>query len=283
MKKNKRKIFYFDDEFIKETLAKSAKATLVETSHFRKNPIDFSNSIFFIRGVTNNKYCVEIIKNNSIFFYIDTGYFGNINSYYGIGEIRKKYFHRVVLNKMQLNTLTHKDDKRYLKILEFIKKDYGVSEKDFLKPWKVNGSKILICPPSDKVASVFGIKNDKWITDTVEEIKKYSDREIIIRTKPQSRSERVGSNPIQSVLDDNIFILVTYNSIAATEAIIHGIPAITLGPNAASNVSINNIKDIEQPIYPDRQLWLNNLAYGQFHVSELKDGTAWEYLQEQLG
>ena len=70
------------------------------------------------------------------------------------------------------------------------------------------------------------------------------------------------------------------------EAVIHGIPALTLGLNAATPVSINKIKNIEYPIYPDRQLWLNNLAYGQFHVEEFQNGVVWEHINniiEQQG
>lgn len=277
----KGRIFYFPDELIEKSLSPTCGAKLVQTDYFRENKEKFRNCIFFARGITNNKYCKQIKELNSIFFYIDTGYFGNINEYHNKNSSFKKAFHRIVLNQMQMGEIKKRDDSRYQEVLKYIEMDFHTKESAFYKPWKKTGKKIIICPPSEKVGSVFGIKIDQWIEQTVSEIKNYSDRKIIIRKKPEFRYERV-VNPIQTALDDDIFILVTYNSIAATEAIIHGIPAITLGANAATSVSLNSLKDIENPIYPDRQLWLNNLSYEQFHINEIRDGTAWKYIKQNI-
>lgn len=281
MKKNKQ-VYYFEDQTIAKEIAPTCGATPVDTKYFRKNPSEFSNSLFLLRGITNHKYC-EIIKSvNSNFFYIDTGYFGNINGYFENNPSYKKCFHRMVYNKLQNDKLTFRDDIRYKIILKFIENEFEVTEQDFLKPWKKEGKYVLICPPSNKVARIFNIDNKKWIEETSSKIKKYTSRKIIVRAKPEGRSSRV-LDPIQTALDKNVFILVTYNSIAATEAIIHGVPALTLGLNAATPVSINDISKIDSPIYPDRQQWLNNLAYGQFHISEFQNGTFWEYLKSDLG
>jgi hypothetical protein len=35
---------------------------------------------------------------------------------------------------------------------------------------------------------------------------------------------------------------------------------------------------IEKPVYPDRQAWVNALAYSQFNESELVDGTLWRLI-----
>ena len=55
---------------------------------------------------------------------------------------------------------------------------------------------------------------------------------------------------MQEALADNVHCLVTYNSVAACEAIMHGKPAITLGPNAAGVLCSQTLNEIENPRIP---------------------------------
>jgi len=120
------------------------------------------------------------------------------------------------------------------------------------------------------------------VEETVNTIKKYTDRPIEIRDRVKSRQDRVITNTLKEALDDDVHALVTFNSNAATEAILYGYPAFTLSPtHAAKPVSLQDLSMIETPAYPDEGLvraWASHLAYGQFHISELKDGTAWRSL-----
>jgi hypothetical protein len=81
-----------------------------------------------------------------------------------------------------------------------------------------------------------------------------------------------------------VHAVVTFNSIAATESVLAGVPAFVLAPsNAAIPVSNTNLSKIDNPWYPEREQiydWACHLAYGQFHNSELLDGTALKILQE---
>jgi hypothetical protein len=48
-------------------------------------------------------------------------------------------------------------------------------------------------------------------------------------------------------------------------------------------VANQSLETIDQPFWPDQDLryaWVCHLAYGQFHINELKDGTAWKILEE---
>ena len=75
---------------------------------------------------------------------------------------------------------------------------------------------------------------------------------------------------------------MVYNSIAATEAVLGGVPAFITAPsNAADPVANRDLATIDKPWFPDHDMvyeWACHLAYGQFHVRELKDGTAYRIL-----
>ena len=113
-------------------------------------------------------------------------------------------------------------------------------------------------------------------------IKQYTDRPVEIRERAKNRIDRIKHSTLQEALDDDVFALVTFNSVAATEAIFHGIPAFTLAPaNAASPVSLQDLSKINEPYYPDSDklyAWGCHLSYGQFHTSELKTGKAAEMI-----
>ena len=53
---------------------------------------------------------------------------------------------------------------------------------------------------------------------TEKELQKYTDRPVEIRLKP-NRSERISTKPLEAALADDVYCLITYNSIAALEAL----------------------------------------------------------------
>ena len=123
---------------------------------------------------------------------------------------------------------------------------------------------------------------ERWLENTTTEIKKYTDRPIVVRSKP-TRTERVTNKTIWQALADDVHCLLTYNSIAATEAFLFGVPAIALAPNAATSVCNTKISDIENLIVPTQDLQYQlatHLSYCQFTSKELRNGTAWDILNE---
>jgi hypothetical protein len=204
---------------------------------------------------------------------MDTGYFGNEKT--STNPNGWKYWHRIVKNNLQHSDIIPRSDDRFRKF-----------DKKF-QPWKRSGRKILIAAPDEKPCRFYGINKETWINDTVETIKKYTDRPILIRERAKNRIDRISNDTLQQALDNDVFALVTFNSVAGIESIFHGIPAFTLAPvNAASPVSLQDLSQIENPYYPDEDklyAWACHLAYGQFHVSELKDGSALRLLKEWYG
>jgi hypothetical protein len=145
------------------------------------------------------------------------------------------------------------------------------------------GSKILLCPPSAKALSYWELDEKQWIENTIAEIKKHTDREIVVRMK-QSREVRATVDTIEKALSQDIHCMVTFNSIAAVESLIYGKPVFTMGPNAAQNLANTDFSMIDDPMIPDLdQVYalLRCLSYHQFTVEEMRSGYAWAILNNE--
>jgi hypothetical protein len=212
-----------------------------------------------LRGILNG-VIRRCLANSRTFYYIDTGYFGNT---------RFKNWHRIVKNNLQHSELVNRPADRFEK---FNKK---------FQPWNKTGKTVVVAAPDEKPCKFYGIDLEQWISTTVDTIKKHTDRPVVVRRRAKHRIDRIKKDTLESALTD-AWALVTYNSVAATESVFLGIPAFTLAPvNAADPVACHDLSKIETPFYPDRDLlhaWACHLAYGQFHVDELKDGSAWRHL-----
>jgi hypothetical protein len=207
------------------------------------------------------KHCWETGRE---FYAIDTGYFGN-------GKSKSKGWHRITKNSLQhLGPIIDRPADRLKKL------DWSFTK---FTP----GRKILICPPSEKVMMLWGQPDpETWVNNVVQELKQYTDRPIEIRLKP-NRTERISNKTIEEALADDVHCLITYNSIAATEALMNGKPAIALGPNAASTICSNSLSEIEDPIIPSRDVmtaFMKHLSYCQFNKQEMMNGYAWNLLNE---
>ena len=247
--------------------AKGCNTPVVNTDNF---VYEESNDPIILRGILKKKIIHQCWEDNRLFYFMDTGYFGNERTV--TNPNGWKYWHRIVKNNLQHGEIIHRPDDRFRKF-----------NKTF-NPWKKSGQKILIAAPDEKPCKFYGTTQEKWITETIETLKQYTDRPIVVRERAKNRIDRVVHNTLQEALDDDVFALVTYNSVAAIESIFHGIPAFTLAPaNAASPVSLTDLSKINEPYYPDSDklyAWGCHLAYGQFHVDELRTGKALKMLEE---
>lgn len=220
-----------------------------------------------VRGMTKRKIMASCLEEGRDFYYIDTGYLGNLG--------KRKDYHRVVKNNVQHLTPIAVPDDRFNRLEKHMPSNTPL----FFKGWRKGGNAILVVTPSEKPCKYYGITRDEWLHNTLTTLKQHTDRPIIIRDKPPRR-DRVGDNSIyKQMIDEKVFALVTYNSIAATEAVSFGVPAFANAPNAANSVSSNDFTKIETPYYPDREQvlkWLHWLAYCQYDTNELQNGTAYK-------
>ena len=223
------------------------------------------------RGMTGRKIVKTCENQGREFYYIDTGYLGN--------REKRKIWHRVVRNGMQHSKVVWDLPEDRWKNIRLMNWKYNM----MWPGWKKNGKAILVVTPSEKPCKYYGITRDAWVKETIDEIKKHTDRPIIVRDKGVRR-ERVGNGSLYNQLDeDHIFDLVTYNSIAATEAVHYGVPAFTGAPGAADELCLKDLSKIETPYYADAdkvQQWLHWLGYCQYQTSELKSGLAYKLIQE---
>ena len=223
-----------------------------------------TDAALVIRGLVggSQKAIKHCWKTGRTFYAIDTGYFGNE---------KKKEFHRVTKNGLQFTGPLVKRDTNRLSVIDYR-----------FKPF-TPGRKILICPPSEKVMNLWGQSDpETWTKQIVEELKSFTDRPIEVRLKT-IRSERITTKTMEQALSEDVHCIVTYNSIAATEALMNGKPAIALGPNAASVLCDSRLSSIEKLKIPDQAEMFSfvcNLSYAQFSQAELQDGTAWRIINE---
>lgn len=254
----------FDDEPVKarqaafiDRLAQGAGGRTVswQTAQHLTDPV-------IIRGLTFRTAIKEMMQQGRLYYYVDNGYFGN--------DFHKQWF-RIIRN--------HVHDVRPL-----IDRPGDRLERCSiqLQP-RSQGRNILLAPPSAKSFTIWDIDQQQWIQDTINAIRRHTDRPIVIREK-RSREERMTVDTMQEALAQDVHCLVTYNSVAAVEAVMQGKPAICLGPNAAATVSSTTLEEIDCPRFPDddlRNAWLRHLSYSQFSFIEMSDGTAWRILNEQ--
>jgi hypothetical protein len=255
-----------EDEYINK-LAKGCNSPVVSTEDF---VYEDSEDPIILRGILKHKIMKRCWDEGRTFYYMDTGYFGNE---VGISNPNGwKYWHRIVKNNLQHDEIIPRPGDRWQ---QFNKK---------LDPWKKGGRKILLALPDEKPCKFYNIDLEQWTAETIETIKKYTDRPIEIRARAKLRTDRTISNTLKQALDNDVFALVTFNSNAATEAVMYGFPAFTLAPcSAAKPVTSQDLTQIENPYYPDQDkiyAWACHLAYGQFHVDELVSGRAKSMLEE---
>ena len=257
-----------------------------KNKYLKRDTIDVSDkSIRVFRGITRIATIKQCLDNNIDFYYIDTGY---------MGCYPQKNWHRFTKNNFQ--TLGHLNYAQldFLTDIDILKQRFAkvmnVPYHNYEPKKQVKGDNILIIPPSAKVLrclTVNGHTNftqEEYIDFVTKEIRKYTDRKIIVRQKP-NRDERTkrGQNLQDQLVKDKIHCLVAFNSIAAFEAIQGGYPAITLGPNAASFLSEKEIKNIEKPYFADDDKIREHSLYltaCQFSRTEFLNGSAVKMVEQ---
>ena len=134
--------------------------------------------------------------------------------------------------------------------------------------------------------SIANFLNRNWLEDTLADLKKYTDREILVREKPYNPEAQLGPDgkihtgensnkvPKEPIDWNDIHAVVTNNSSITIKALANGVPVFADSNNCAFPIAGKSLARIEQPVYEDPRPLFYSLAYGQFTGAEMANGTA---------
>lgn len=179
-----------------------------------------------------------------------------------------------------------------------ISKNLNLSLKDYRK----NGNHILICLQRNGGWSMGGVDVIQWLNKTINEIRRYSDRTIIVRGHPGDKGALrylAPNNLAKSLINPKnvqvskpgtgfnedlkrCWAVVNHNSSPAVGAAIEGYPIFLTDPekSQAKDVANFGLSNIEKPEFPDRQHWIERLSMFHWNFEEVESGEAWHHMRK---
>ena len=183
-----------------------------------------------------------------------------------------------------------------------------------IKDWHSPGDAILIMGQKEGDSALVRLYEQgytsfyDWVDYIIKEIRKYTDRPIVVRPHPRGASKgmkRFTSNTSQyknvsvSVnqtrggnqggigLDQdlaNAYCVVTFNSLSAVEAVTRGIPVYALDYGSMvwpiAHKDFSQIENLDYNI--SLQDWKNKIAYTMWNKHEVKRGDMWAHLKTYI-
>jgi hypothetical protein len=170
-----------------------------------------------------------------------------------------------------------------------------------LTPWRTDGEVILICGQHDKSVQWRNMPSmSQWVISTIEGIQKHSDRPIVFRPHPRcplpniehefKNVTRQRPMKLNGTYDDydmqfnRVHATVSYSSNPGIRSILNGVPAFVGTSSLVYDVGndIYFMHNIEKPLMPDRQQWLNDYAHTEWTVEEIAEGIPIKRLTNKL-
>ena len=198
-------------------------------------------------------------RSKRTFVYWDRGYLRRVFATW-LPRGNNGGYYRWHINAFQMERIRDVPDDRWR----------ALALKHEVRPWRRGGGKIVIADTLPDYWNVRGLPVN-WSKRTANLLRTKTDRPIVIRDKESKLS-------LYDELKD-AHCLVAHGSIAAVEAVVMGTPVFVDQESAAALVGRIGFDDLENPVYPERQQWLNSLAYHQWNETELVDGTLWRMIE----
>lgn len=134
----------------------------------------------------------------------------------------------------------------------------------------------------------------QWIHDKISEIRKYTDRPIVVRPHPRCGIEQIFENsiiteiPVKLVdtydkydIDFGYHCVVNHNSGPGIQAGISGCPVIVDQTSLAFPIS-SKIEDIDSVVVPDRYDWFQKILHTEWTTEEMIQGIPQKRLLKAL-
>jgi hypothetical protein len=155
-----------------------------------------------------------------------------------------------------------------------------------LKPVNQNrNNKILIACQHERSLQWEGqLPMAEWAKRKVAEIRKFTEKDIIIRPHPRSpitlntagvqveQPRKIPNSYDSFDIDYNYHCVVNHNSGPAVQAAINGVPVICDPSSLAFPVS-DQIENIDSITLPNREDWFLKLCHTEWTVPEIAEGT----------
>lgn len=152
-----------------------------------------------------------------------------------------------------------------------------------IPPEKRRGEILIACQHQESLQWEGMPSMKQWCEQTISEIKRRTNRRIIIRPHPRSSftfniPNIIVEKPqkIQNTYDDfdifyNYHCIINHNSGPAVQAAIKGIPILCDSSSLAAPLT-NTWENLENPILPDREQWFLKLCHTEWTVDEIRQG-----------
>jgi hypothetical protein len=153
-----------------------------------------------------------------------------------------------------------------------------------LKPWIDGGEYALVIGQVPRDSALHGADIVAWARQKTEELLRAGQR-VVYRPHPLTFTPCPEGAELStgSLKEDfaKASCVVTFNSTTAVEAVLAGIPTVISDIGSVAYPMASH--EIGEPLRrPDRTAWCHDLAWRQWKLEELEDGTAWEHVRRAL-
>jgi hypothetical protein len=161
------------------------------------------------------------------------------------------------------------------------------------RPWRTSGNHIVLASSNEVEHEWRGLPApQEYATEVARQIRRFTDRPIIHRCKPNQSPifsvPRTTQSPQGRTVQEDLrgaHVLVTVGSSIVLESVLSGVPTIVLGDAVTVNISSDDLARIENPLLVSPKeviAVLNDLAYHQWSWDEFKSGVAWAAIRPML-